>query len=568
MNDQLKHLFADDDGDIEVVSEEEVSEPVRISSLPTYDYQAVDLTSQFKSPEGIMTLRPLQNKAIQTCIDAEGGVLLLGCGVGKTLISFLLPGAMKAKNPLLLLPAALVEKTKTEFHIYAANFKIKLPEIMSYEKLSRRSAQKYLTELNPDLIIADEAHHLKSIDSTRTSRLGKYLVNNPGCKFVVMSGTLFNKSVADFAHLSDWALEEGSPVPNNHRDTEVFDLVLTGEANAHQYRQFEPMLEWGNSARSAVYNRLNSAKGVVLTTDEAVPASLRLIRLEGKVPDELQKAINQCFESGVMSEVLTSMDLEFDLDAINASQHLWDDLDQFALRALGQMLSGCLYYWDWPEHEVDDEWLLARKEWRRAVRIIREMDIEDYDSPHIIETDFYDLPQDIVDAFSNNHDKWQTVKHRPAPPRDSVWVSDYLINYISNWVSEQTIPYIIWVDSVDLGDRLSERLNITYYGAGASVPTTAEPCIMSIRSHGTGKNLQAWSVNLVVSAIADPSTWEQMIARTHRNGQLADEVLVYVFSHSIFGSSFGNAYKQAKVVSETTGQPQRIVYADKLTRRL
>lgn len=569
MNDQLKHLFADDDdGDIEVVSEEEVSEPVRIANLPTYDYKAVDLTSHFKSPEGTMTLRPLQNKAIQTCMDAGGGVLLLGCGVGKTLISFLLPVAMKARNPLLLLPAALVTKTKAEFFSYEANFKIKLPEIMSYEKLSRRSAQKYLTELNPDLIIADEAHHLKSIDSTRTGRLGKYLVNNPGCKFVVMSGTLFNKSVADFAHLSDWALEEGSPVPNNHRDTEVFDLVLTGEANSYQYRQFEPMMVWGNSARSAVYNRLNSAQGVVLTTDEAVPSSLRLIKLQGKVPDELQKAINQCFESGAMSQVLTDMDLDFDISAINASQHLWDDLDQFALRALGQMLSGCLYYWNWPDNEADDEWLLARKEWRRAVRIIREMDIEDYDSPHIIETDFYDLPQDIVDAFSNSHDKWQTVKHRPAPPRDSVWVSDYMITYIANWVSEQTIPYIIWVDSVELGDRLSECLNITYYGAGAEVPTVAEPCIMSIRSHGTGKNLQAWSVNLVVSAIADPSTWEQMIARTHRNGQLADEVLVYVFSHSIFGSSFGNAYKQAKVVSETTGQPQRIVYADKLTRRL
>lgn len=566
MNDQLKHLF--DDDDVEVVSETQVSEAVRIQRLPTYEYESVDLTSQFKTPEGTMTLRPLQNKALKSCLDAQGGVLLLGCGVGKTLISFLLPEVMKAKRPLLLLPASLVEKTKAEFFSYEANFRIKLPEIFSYERLSRRTAQQYLTKLKPDLIIADEAHHLKSIDSTRTGRLGKYLVNNPSCKFVVMSGTLFNKSVADFAHLADWALEEGSPVPNNHRDVEVFDLVLTGEANGYQYQQFNPMMEWGSSPRDAVFNRLNATKGVVLTTDEAVPASLRVIKLKGEVPEELQTAINKCFESGVMSDVLKGMDLDFDIDAVNASQHLWDDTDQFALRALGQMLSGCLYYWEWPDNTPDDEWLLARKEWRRAVRIIREMDIENFDSPHIIETDFQKLPQDIVDAFGKSRNKWFEVKHRPEPPRKSVWVSEYMLDYVQAWVDEQTTPYIIWVDGVQLGDKLSERLGITYYGAGATLPSTAEPCIMSIRSHGTGKNLQAWHVNLVVGAVADPSIWEQMIARTHRNGQEADEVLVYTFNHSIFGSSFGRAYKQAKVVSDTTGQPQRIVYADSLSRRL
>ena len=143
-----------------------------------------------------------------------------------------------------------------------------------------------------------------------------------------------------------------------------------------------------------------------------------------------------------------------------------------------------------------------------------------------------------------------------------------MINYVANWKEEQTLPYIIWVDGVEVGNKLSSRLNIPYYGAGASLPTIAEPCIMSIRSHGTGKNLQAWSVNLVFAALADPATWEQMIARTHRAGQLADEVLVYTFNHSIFGSSFGKAYKQSKVISDTTGQPQRLVYADKLSRRL
>ena len=561
-NPAIAHLFA---GSTAPLSDTKVTtEAVRIKNLPTYQYVERDFTDQVKTPDGEMRLRPLQNKALAHCVDAQGGVLLLGCGVGKTLISFLLPAVMKAKTPLLLVPASLVEKTKAEFFSYEKHFNITLPEVFSYERLSRRSAQQYLTKLKPDLIIADEAHHLKSMDSTRTGRLGKYLVNHPKCAFVVMSGTLFSKTLADFAHLSDWALEEGSPVPNNHRDVECFDAVLTGEANHFQHADFAPLLKWGDSPRDAVFKRLAATKGVVLTTEDAVGSSLQILTMKLSVPADLQKAINDCFESGVMSGVLEGLGIDFDEEAVNASQHLWDDVDQFALRGLGQMLSGCLYYWEWPDHTPDEEWLSARKEWRRAVRIIREMDLEGFDSPHIIETEWSHLPFDIQEAFDKAYREWQLVKHRAEPPRHELWVSDYLILGIKEWFEKQTEPSIIWVESVALGERLKDELGIPYHGGGTEIPLHAHNCIASIDSHGTGKNLQAWSNCLVAAAMADPARWEQLIARTHRTGQTADVVKWYIFNHSIFGSAFGKARKQAKVISEVSGQAQRLTYADYL----
>jgi hypothetical protein len=565
MNDQLKHLFGQTTKTKETKTKVEPTEAIRIRDLPVYDYAEIDYTEQFKTPDGEWSIRPLQNAALTHCRDAQGGVLLLGCGIGKTLISFLLPQVMQSKRCLMLLPAALIEKTKAEIIAYQKHFKVELPALLSYERLSRASGQRAISELDPDLIICDEAHHLKSLDSTRTSRLGRYLVNKPQCRFVVMSGTLLNKTFADLAHLADWALEEGSPLPNNARDVETFDAVTTGEANSYQYSQFNPLMQWGDKPREAIYNRLRATKGVVLTTDDVVPASLRLCTKRLKVPQELQDAITNCFESGPMSDTLTKLGVDFDLEAISASQHLWDDTDQFALRALGQMLTGCLYYWEWPDNTPDDEWLLARKEWRRAVRMIREMDLDDFDSPYLIESGFYGLPQDIQDVFERAYHAWQEVKDRPEPPRRAVWVSDYIVNDIKGWTAKQTRPYVLWVDNVKLGERLSEELAIPYYGGGVEPDTShAHNCLMSIKSHGTGKNLQLWDLNYVISPIADPNTWEQLLARTHRNGQLSDEVDVCVYNHSIFGSSLSNATRRAKVISDVTGQPQRIVYADRI----
>ncbi len=57
--------------------------------------------------------------------------------------------------------------------------------------------------------------------------------------------------------------------------------------------------------------------------------------------------------------------------------------------------------------------------------------------------------------------------------------------------------------------------------------------------------------------------WEQLLGRTHRPGQLADEVHVdVVIGHPNVRDDIMQAYMDAEYVRDTTGQPQKLLLAD------
>jgi len=549
----------------------EVHENKRIADLATYTHLPCDLTDLFKKQGGTMSLFPIQSQALRVCKEAGGGVLMMGCGKGKTLVSLLLAKYMGKKRPLLLIPAKLREKTRDEFrNTYASNFEFVEPMILSYEMLSRASGRDKMKEYKPDIIICDEAQAIKDICSARTSRLGKYLMENEDCAFVVMSGTLFNKSVTDFAHLADWALGDDSPVPRNMRDAQAWDDLLRGEADKFQHATFMPMYDkWGRlHAQEAIYNRLNQAKGILLTKDDDVPCSLTITKRRLTLPKELETAIADAMQgNGLMAEILEKAGIEDLTDELLASQHLWDNTDSVALHALSQMMMGMLYYWEWAEGSPDEEWLEARRAWNAAVKAIIECDLEGYDTPGLIYEGFYEIGDATIEAmFGEAYEAWSLQRRKPEPPRKEVWVSDYLINDVAEYAKKHKEPLLIWVNNnVAFAEKLSAVTGLPYYGGGVEFDMqNAHSCILSVSSHATGKNLQAWSHNLVVGAIASPEIWEQMIARTHRTGQQADSVEVVIYDHTVFGAAFKNALRQAKVIGKTIGATQRIVYADKI----
>ena len=394
------------------------------------------------------------------------------------------------------MPASLKQKTINELGEYRKNFVFDAPYILSYEKLSRASGKQELEEYAPDLIICDEAHHVKDLNSTRTKRLGRYLYKNENCFFVCMSGTLFNRSLEDFAHLADWALEENSPLPRNSRDVQEFDAVLKGEANPYQYSRFSPFLKLGTSHKEAFYNRIKSSQGIVITEQETVKSSIIFHEWKLKVPQELKKSIDRCFYDGVIP-ALNDLDPSLDFDKLTASDHLWSNQDSIASRLLTQMLSGLVYFWEWENNTPNYEWLQARRMWNNAVHFILDMNMEKFDSRYLIESLFYELPQDLVEDFEPAFKEWQALKHLPPPPTSLIWVSDYMIDAVKSWVEKQKKPFIIWVNLKGVGERLEQELNIPYIRKGEP-PNTAKNCILSIKSHGTGKNLQHFSKKFLV----------------------------------------------------------------------
>ena len=85
---------------------------------------------------------------------------------------------------------------------------------------------------------------------------------------------------------------------------------------------------------------------------------------------------------------------------------------------------------------------------------------------------------------------------------------------------------------------------------------------LSARAHGTGLNLQKHRESLFLSFPSSGKAAEQIIGRTHRSGQEADEVLATYYAHTAeVRDSVKRAREDAAYIEQTTGSPQKLLYA-------
>jgi hypothetical protein len=132
----------------------------------------------------------------------------------------------------------------------------------------------------------------------------------------------------------------------------------------------------------------------------------------------------------------------------------------------------------------------------------------------------------------------------------------------------------VWVSQVALGEELARVLGLPYYGKKGlderrRLIDSASPMdgsiIASIASNGEGRNLQAWSRSLVIGRPLSGGEWEQLLGRTHRDGQTADEVTIDVVASCLeHYEGFGKALDQASYAETVQGQPQKLLLADRI----
>jgi hypothetical protein len=546
-----------------------MSDIQRIISIPVSD-QAPDLTNQFRRPNGKMSLRPVQSQALYEISKARGGILPIGVGHGKTLIAMLAGVALGAKRPLVLLPAPCVQQFYRDYQRYGLHFQVHPNiQVVSYSKLQVASGLDLIKTINPDVIIADEAHNLRNTKAARTGRVFKYLKakyeSGSPVTFVCLSGTLTSRGIRDFAHLTKWALHANAPVPKDPNEVICWSMVLDSGTQpgpvelshmaslVKHYRPNGPLDQ--KTCREVFADRFTSTLGVVNTLDSsAVGCSLILRERKIRLPDTVESALSH---------------LRSNWSLPNGEQE-FGDMMQFA-RAASQICQGFYYKWDWPpgRPDADDKiWMEKRKVWNRAVRAQIEAQVEGLDSELLISNacrwsiKHGKLYPNLLPVVVHAWKAWEPVHRIKPPPTVPVWLDDFLIQDTVAWVKKQSSHSIVWYGDTAIGDALA-KAGMKVYGQGTEIPEKGGFSLAaSYNVHGTGKNLQAWSNQICLDPPTSGKVWEQLLGRTHRQGQTADEVYFDIYTHTPeFEKALESAKKSAVYIEETTKSPQRLLYA-------
>ncbi len=508
----------------------------------------------------------------------EGGLFgPMGVGTGKTLVFLLAPVVLDLKRAIGLIPASLIEKTERERGKLAKHWRLdRSMQLLSYEMLGRVNAATVLDVKRPDGLITDESHKLKNPHAACTRRVSRYLKENPGTKVVCVSGTMIKNSLRDFAHLSRWSLGAAkAPVPQ--KDDELGEWADALDERVNPLQRVKPgaleklapkkedcptCLGYGvvgpgeceackgtgevdedplKAARLAFHHRLTATPGVVCSLNaESVDCS---IYLEAHVYE-----VNRATE-----ENFTKL------------RELWETPDGWALseavdiwRHARELAIGFNYVWD---PRPPDEWLAKRRAWAKFVREeLTHSKTLDSEKQVAMACERGELP----DA---SYREWLAIKDTFTINQKAVWHDDTVLNMCAKWLEKE--KGICWVEHTFFGRELAKRTGLSYFGQngldaeGKSILDAKGPIIASVAANGTGKNLQAWSKNLITSCPTGASVWEQLLGRTHRPGQKADEVSVDLLLGCIeHFDAWERARSEAAMASDMLGQPQKIFIAD------
>jgi hypothetical protein len=534
----------------------------RILALPRrppvcHEGLAEQLTELLKTPQGTMRLRPLQALALHDIGVCGGGFLPLDVGEGKTLISLLAAYVLDAKRPLLLLPANLIQKTAREARELSKHFVVPSNvRLISYQMLGLVQSARDLEVYAPDVIIADESQKLKNRDAAVTRRVERYLDDHPDTKVVAMTGTIMRRSLRDFAHILRWALKEKAPVPLRDQEVDEWALALDDRLE-NEFQRVQPgvLLELATpeevekdgelvAARRGFQRRLRETPGVVASAKSgtAVEAGLtiRAIRYE------VSPTIKGYFQTLRDEKVAPT------------GEELWEAADVW--RHAREMALGFCQRWDPPAPE---DWKAARKAWFQFVRGVLQRS-RTWDSPdHVAQAcDLGKLPNDKLEA-------WRRIKDSFVPNPVPVWHDDTALKVCAKWMKN---PGLVWTEHVPMAERLSQLTGAKYYGAKGLAADgqfiddadSSKAIIVSVDANREGRNLQKkWSRNLITTPMEGADVWQQLLGRTHRPGQLADDVTVDVLlGCAEHARAWMKACNGALSIRDTVGAESKLLIAD------
>lgn len=522
-------------------------------------------TAKLKTHTGTMRLRPIQAAALHEVLTYGGVFGAIAVGGGKTLLSLLSASVAQAIRPLLLLPANLIEKTRREWRVLANHWRITPSiQIQSYETLGREGAAKFLEGQDFDFIFADEAHRLKNVKAGVTRRVARYMHLRPSTRFNAVSGTLIPKDeIKEFAHIIVWCLKSGAPVPMKAGELDEWNECLSSKSkNPLRIVTPGPLLEFAKpedydgdekaTARRAFRRRLLATPGVIASLNDDVTCSLYI-------------SATTYTPNGATEENFRRLREEWctpDGWALSEAVAIWRHARELAL--------GFHYVWD-PRPPL--EWLDARRQWAQFVRLVishsKSLDTElvvrnAVKSGALNATNKEGVPG--IELWN----RWAELAPTFTISPKAIWHDDGALKLCQKWAKDG--PGIIWTEHSFFGHALAQYAGLQYYGeegrnASGGFIDDADPkstIVASAKANSVGRNLQAWNRNLITSSPAGAPAWEQLLGRTHRHGQTADQVIadVLVACREHF-DSFNKACELARSGEQLIGHSKhKLLIAD------
>jgi hypothetical protein len=482
-----------------------------------------------------------------------------GVGIGKTLCTYALSLVLGAARPVLLVPGAAREPTDVKFADLARYWLAPrpMPQVVSYQLLSSpTSGPDLLDKLQPDLIIADEAHKLKNPRTGATKRVGRYMARHPSTTFCAMTGTAWRKSIRNSAHLIIWALKHGAPVPLTYIDLiewcEALDLKDGKPRDpgallefCERPSHFSTYMERLAAAGEGFKRRLLLTPGFIQTDTHSCDQPLH-IRFQ-KAPDD------------------PILDAEFyRFRSSDATRDGWDVSDGLSRLRHGEEIS-CGFFYKWvprpPQEYIDarhDAMVAVREYIKASARTLMPLDT-------------------MAQVYQFHGDdpvlrKWQEIENDPngfKPNTVAEPITASVLGYAAAWLRANG-PALVWVRHEYVGQALSGMTGIPYFAAGGKDAhgrhilkhDPRKSAILSLRANMLELNLQAWNRNLVICPPPDAPSWEQGICgRTHRQGQDKPVFVDVLIASAENLHAIEAAHEEATWGEKTTGQPQKLLIA-------
>ncbi len=569
------------------------------------------------------TLFKTQAEGFDAYIETGGLLGPIAVGWGKTLLALMIGNYAfnheGERRIMLLLPPEVLSQFESDLRqarlwvpfstpvfIMGGKSKLKRRQIaasgkrgiyvLPYSLLSTKDTEENLADIRPGLIIADEAHKISRVSAARTKRMRRYFTKHPDVRCVALSGTITSKTLRDYWHLAKAACRNNNPLPNIKEMANEWGDKLDSAAStdgspgplrmlcrwAEKHWPDEDFPHTTTGFRRAFRRRLTSSPSVVSSGDAEISTSLifRTRKLGMTDPTLI----------GLLDDV-TEKWLTPNGDEIEFAMHAWKWQFELSAGFYNEL------YWPtvaklmsrkgWLQPHAEDilqrsqDYFIAGQEYARTLRAFLLVGRAGLDTPMAVgsfmhihgDKSYPRVPRYVFEA-------WRAMKEldfEDRIERDSraVRVCDYKIEDAVEWAKQlpQGHGGIIWHYHKEIGEWLMERLHksgrdILHCPAGANKEildpaNKNKVCVVSVSAHHTGKNLQHFHHQLMVQWPRPANMAEQMLGRTHRNGQKADELYVDMQHALDFdAANLAACINDALYIHQTTGNRQKLVYGN------